>query len=53
MDFDNFFQKLRDIDYTGDLIIQGAREDFSDKINPELTCLKYLEFVNRYLEKRI
>ena len=53
VNFDNFFQKLRDIDYTGDLIIQGARENFSDKINPELTCLKYLEFVNRYLEKRI
>jgi len=53
VDFDNFFKKLKDIDYTGELIIQGAREDLSEKINPESTCLKYLEFVNRYLEKRI
>ena len=50
--FDEFFQKLRDIGYAGDLIIQGAREDLDADVNPENTCSKYLEFVNRYLEKR-
>lgn len=53
VNFEHFFKKLKDIGYSGDLIIQGAREDLSEKINPESTCLKYLEFVNRYLEKRI
>ena len=47
-----FFQKLNDIDYNGDLIIQGAREDLNGDTPVEKTCMKYLEFINRYLEKR-
>ena len=47
-----FFEKLRNIDYEGDLIIQGAREDLDGDIPVEKTCSKYLEFINRYLEKR-
>ena len=52
VNFSEFFEKLRNIDYEGDLIIQGAREDLDDDIPVEKTCLKYLEFINRYLEKR-
>ena len=52
VNFENFFQILNYIDYQGELIIQGAREDLTKTISPEFTCLKYLEFVNRYLEKQ-
>ena len=52
VNFNEFFQKLENIDYRGDLIIQGAREDLSGNIDVENTCSKYLEFINRYLEKR-
>ena len=53
VNFEVFFQKLNDIDYNGDLIIQGAREDLNGDTPVEKTCMKYLEFINRYLEKRI
>lgn len=48
--FKKFFDKLKNIRYRNDLIIQGAREDFKESISPGLTCSKYLKFVNRYLE---
>tara|TARA_B100000029_G_scaffold508709_1_gene596253 strand:- start:5727 stop:6542 length:816 start_codon:yes stop_codon:yes gene_type:complete len=53
VNFKEFFQKLNDIEYKGDLIIQGAREDLTTDIPTKETCSKYLEFINRYLEKRI
>ncbi|MCV0400943.1 MAG: sugar phosphate isomerase/epimerase [Nitrosopumilus sp.] len=50
VDFDVFFASLAKINYEGDLIIQGAREDLEGKkINPEKTCSKYLTFVKKYL----
>ena len=52
VNFKEFFQKLNDIEYKGDLIIQGAREDLTTDIPTKETCSKYLEFINRYLEKR-
>ena len=48
VDFEEFFNSLRQIRYRGDLIIQGARED---KVKPEDTCVKYLQFVKKYAEK--
>ncbi|RJQ28869.1 sugar phosphate isomerase/epimerase [Candidatus Parcubacteria bacterium] len=47
-DFDVFFAKLKEINYKGDLIIQGAREE---DVPPEVTCKKYLEFVKQYVHK--
>lgn len=47
--FDLFFSELKKINYTGDFIIQGAREE--PKIKPEDTCKKYRDFVKRYIEK--
>ena len=50
--FDDFFSTLKKIEYGGDLIIQGAREDLEQsKISPEETSLKYLNFVQQYLHK--
>ena len=49
-DFKKFFDKLKNVGYTNDFIIQGAREDFKESISPDITCSKYLKFVNRYLE---
>lgn len=46
--FDDFFFMLKKIDYTGDLIIQGAREQ---EISPENTCIKYVNFTKQYLDK--
>lgn len=52
VNFDQFFETLKKIDYRKDLIIQGAREDLdTSKINPEITCKKYLEFVRQYVDK--
>ena len=53
VNFHDFFQKLKEISYSGNLIIQGAREDLDNNISVNETCSKYLEFVNRYIEKRI
>lgn len=47
--FDLFFSELKKINYIGDFIIQGAREE--PKIKPEDTCKKYLDFVKRYIAK--
>jgi L-ribulose-5-phosphate 3-epimerase len=49
--FDDFFKKLSQINYNGDLIIQGAREDINQNISPEITCSKYYKFISRYIEK--
>lgn len=49
-DFDLFFSTLSEIQYSGDLIIQGAR---SSNINttPETTCQTYQKFVKEYVDK--
>ena len=47
--FDLFFKTLSKIDYSGDFIIQGAREDES-VIPPHETCSKYHIFVKNYLD---
>lgn len=47
--FDLFFSELKKINYAGDLIIQGARNDSQEK--PEITCKKYLDFVKQYVHK--
>lgn len=46
--FDDFFIMLKKINYSGDLIIQGAREQ---EISPIDNCLKYLNFTKQYLDK--
>lgn len=48
--FDLVFSTLAKINYNGQLIIQGAREDHN-MIEPQVTCLKYLEFVRNYAFK--
>lgn len=48
--FDLVFSTLAKINYNGQLIIQGARED-NIMIEPEITCQKYLEFVKNYAIK--
>jgi L-ribulose-5-phosphate 3-epimerase len=47
--FDLFFSELKKLNYKGELIIQGARNDSQEK--PEITCKKYLGFVKQYLHK--
>lgn len=47
--FDLFFSTLAKINYKGQLIIQGARED--NMFEPEDTCKKYLIFVNNFVSK--
>ena len=49
-DFDLVFSTLAKINYTGQLIIQGARED-QKMITPQATCNKYLKFVKNYVAK--
>ncbi|PBO85664.1 MAG: xylulose 5-phosphate 3-epimerase [Thaumarchaeota archaeon] len=49
-DFDSFFSTLTKINYNGQLIIQGARED-QKMIEPQNTCKKYLEFVKKHVDK--
>ena len=49
-DFDSFFTTLSQINYSGDLIIQGASEPKDSRINPEETCSKYYEFVKQYVD---
>ena len=46
--FNLFFSTLRDIDYKGDFIIQGAR---IDNESPDITCRKYRDFVMKYIER--
>jgi len=47
--FDKFFLNLAKIQYTGDLIIQGARMD--DEMDPIQTSKKYYKFVKQYVDK--
>ncbi len=49
-DFDLVFSTLAKINYDGQFIIQGARED-QKMIKPQDTCKKYLEFVQNYVTK--
>lgn len=46
--FDDFFKMIKKIRYSGDLIIQGAREQ---ELSPEQNCLKYINFTKQYLDK--
>lgn len=48
VDFDLFFSTLKNIDYKGDLILQGAR---IENESPEITCAKYRDFVMKYIER--
>lgn len=50
-DFEVFFSILNQIHYDGDLIIQGAREDLYQENDPNMTCIKYFNFVKNYLCK--
>lgn len=49
-DFESFFSSLYEINFNGQLILQGAREN-EFYVTPEETCLKYLKFVQFYLRK--
>lgn len=50
VNFELFFSLLSKINYTDDLIIQGAREDLENStIMPEQTCKKYFDFVKKHL----
>jgi len=52
VDFRLFFSTLKEINYQGDFIIQGAREDLVNKnIRPEDICKKYFKFVKQYVDK--
>lgn len=52
VDFERFFKLLKNKNYQGDLIIQGAREDLcGSSVSLINTCKKYLEFVKQYLDK--
>ena len=52
VNFDLFFSTLKKINYSGDFVIQGAREDLDVSIiTPESTCEKYFTFVKNYIEK--
>ena len=48
VNFDLFFSTLKNIDYKGDLILQGAR---IENENPEITYMKYRDFVMGYIER--
>ena len=49
VDFEVFFDELSKINYEGELIIQGARQD--DKEDYITTCKNYLKIVKQYLDK--
>lgn len=49
-DFESFFSSLSEINYLGDLIIQGSRIP-EEKLTPEQTCSEYRQFVTEYLNK--
>lgn len=48
--FEEFFSMLSKINYSGDLIIQGAR-DSESKLKPKQTCQLYQKFVKQYVDK--
>jgi L-ribulose-5-phosphate 3-epimerase len=50
VDFELFFQNLAQIQYDGDLIIQGARS-ISNTSDPVIVSKKYYQFVNQYVDK--
>ena len=50
VDFELFFKTLAGIGYTGDFIIQGAREN-ENLISTVETCRKYFKFVKNHLDK--
>lgn len=49
-DFERFFSVISNINYNGQLIIQGAREKKTIS-TPEITCKKYLKFVKGFMKK--
>lgn len=49
VNFELFFDELSKIDYNGELIIQGARQDFKE--NYIKTCKDYLKIIKQYLDK--
>lgn len=49
-DFNRFFSTLSEIQYFGDLIIQGERS-LDSNIPPEITCQTYQKFVKEYVGK--
>ncbi len=49
VDFELFFDELSKINYRGELIIQGARQDSTE--NHIKTCKNYLKIVKQYLDK--
>jgi len=51
VNFSLFFDLIKTKNYSGDLIIQGAREDLDGNVNnPLSTCDKYFKFVKQYLD---
>jgi len=46
--FDLFFSTLRNINYSGDLILQGARIENESQIE---VCIKYRDWVLKYIER--
>ena len=50
VNFESFFQKLAQIPYGGDLIIQGARSTLSSS-DPLTVSNHYYQFVNQYVDK--
>ena len=49
VDFELFFNELSKINYSGELIIQGARQDLTE--NYIKTCKNYLKIVKQYVDK--
>jgi L-ribulose-5-phosphate 3-epimerase len=49
VNFDLFFSEIKKLNYSNELIIQGARQDQIKK--PLMICKEYLNFVNQYLDK--
>jgi L-ribulose-5-phosphate 3-epimerase len=49
-DFEKLFATLSKINYSGDLIIQGARQ-IETEIEPKYTCELYQKFVKQYVDK--
>jgi len=49
VDFELFFDELSKMNYSGELIIQGARQDFTE--NHIKTCKNYLKIVKQYVDK--
>jgi len=49
VNFVQFFQSLSKINYSGDLIIQGARKD-ENSFSPYETCSEYKIFIQNYLD---